>query len=192
MYAAYRRAVDLLPQVNGSRAALALICAETGRHEEAREHLDTLAARPVAAIPKDYMWWLTTVCMALVAIATGADALAQDLYGLLLPYAGRNASAAGAASFGSASLVLAQLAAHLGDHAAAERHYEDALAANVRTRQRAWAARARVHYARLLLDRDAARGRDLARIALADARELGMPALAAELAAPPFATSPDR
>jgi DNA-binding SARP family transcriptional activator len=187
MYGAYRRAVDVLPQVGGSRAALALICAETGRDEEAREHLDTLAAQPVAAIAKDYMWWLTTVCMALVAIATGADAIARDLYGLLLPNAGRNASAVGAASFGSASLVLARLAAHLGDHAAAERHYEDALAANVRTRQRVWAARTRAHYARFLLDRGNARGRDHARIALADARELGMPALAAELTAPPFA-----
>ena len=188
LYDAYRRAVDVAPRVTAARAALALICAESGRMEDAGAELERLTATPVEHIPKDFNWWLITICMSHAAIAIGGTALAADLYTLLRPYAHRNASTAGAVSFGSASLVLGQLAAFLGRHADAESHFEDALAFNLRTRQRVWTARTRFHYAEMLLTQgapaDVERARDLARIALADARELGMSALASRLSTP--------
>ena len=65
------------------------------------------------------------------------------------------------------------------------RHFEHALAFNVRTRQRVWAARTRFHYAKMLLESgdegDAARATELARVARADAHEIGMAGLAAQL-----------
>jgi hypothetical protein len=107
------------------------------------------------------------------------------------PYAARNAANAGAISFGSAALVLALLVASLDDLVAAEEYFESALSFNVRTRQRVWIARTRFHFAEMLLargaDRDVERAHELARVALADARELGMPALEATLSGAPFA-----
>ncbi len=185
MYDPYRRVVDVLPRVLGFRATFALICAETGRHDEARVELDQLSAHPVDKIPRDYLWWLTTVCMSVVAIRTDAADVAAALYALLSPYADRNAATAGAVSFGSASLFLGQLAEYLGQHSQAELHFEDALAFNIRTRQRVWIAHTRVHYAEMLRTRgvanDVDRARELARIAAADAQEIGMPDLASKL-----------
>ncbi len=185
MYEAYRRAVDGLPRFTGMRAALALICAESGRLDEARAELECVSAEPVEQIPKDYLWWLTTVSMARVAVATGATDVAANLYALVLPYADRNAATAGAVSFGSASLVLGQLAGFLNQSTQAEQHFQDALAFNLRTRQRVWAARTRFHYTEMLLARgagaDAHSARELARVALADAREIGLPDLIDQL-----------
>jgi DNA-binding SARP family transcriptional activator len=187
MYEPYRRAVDGLPRVMGIRATLALILAETGRIEEAREELRLLSKHSPADIPKDYLWWLTTVCMSLVAVATDAPQVATDLYALLLPYAGRNASTAGAVSFGSASLTLGQLAAFLRQFTQAEQHFSDALAFNIQTRQRVWTARTRFHYAEMLRTRghahDVLHTRELVRVALADAQEIGMVDLEAKLSA---------
>jgi uncharacterized protein HemY len=116
--------------------------------------------------------------MAHAAIATGAHNTASQLYTLLMPFADRNASTAGAISFGSASLILGQLATYLGDVGDAKQHYESALAFNIRTRQRTWVAHTRMHYARLLEQTgEAATASELSRIGEADARELGLRAL---------------
>jgi hypothetical protein len=153
--------------------------------DEARAELDVLTATSIAQIPRDYMWWLTTVCMSRVAASTGAPEVARDLYDAMLPFAARNASVAGAASLGSAALYLGQLAAYLGDQVAADAHYTEALAFNVRTRQNVWAARTRVHYAEMLQARgsgaDLQRARELVRVATSDAREIGMPGIAETL-----------
>jgi len=178
LYGPYVRAVDLAPRLNAPRASLALICAESGRLDEARAHLDQLAAAGVGAVPRDYLWWLTVICMGRAAIATGNDAVARDLYAMLLPRAGLNASAAGAVSFGSAALHLAHLAAALGKPEDAVQQFERALEFNVRTRQRTWAARTRHDYALFLATspatEDRHRAAEFGRIAAADARELGI------------------
>jgi DNA-binding SARP family transcriptional activator len=180
LYGPYRRAVDLAPRLNAARASLALICAETGRPADARAHLDHLARASVHDIPKDFLWWMTTIFMSRAAIATDAVDTATGLYALLQPYAGRNASTGGAISFGSAELILAQLAAYLGDDGAAGDHFECALAFNVRTRQRTWAAHTRIHYGQFLESAgDTANAAELLRIGEADALEFGIHALVA-------------
>ena len=178
LYSGYRRTVDVFPRMDAARAALALICAESGRLDEARVELNHLCERPVAAIPRDYMWWQTVVCMACAAIATRSTSVAVALYDAVSQYADRNASIAGAVSLGSAQLVLARLAALLerGDEAVG--HFERALAFNIRTRQQVWVSRTRFHYAEMLLARghgsDGERAAELLRIARDDAREAGM------------------
>jgi tetratricopeptide (TPR) repeat protein len=179
----FRRALDVFPRMTATRAALAFIYAESGDIENARAELALMP--PVEAIPRDFSWWFIAVFTSCAAIATGATEIARSLYTMVLPFADRNASNASAVSFGSASLVLAQLAEHLRDLAAAERHFEHALAFNIRTRQRTWVAHTRYHYASMLFARcsagDADRARELARIARADAHEIGMPALLAQI-----------
>ena len=185
MEAGYRRAIDVFPQMSNVRSALAFIYAETGQLEKARIEFSKLTEQPVASIPKDYSWWFTSAFLSYVAIALGEAAVARGLYELLRPYAHRNASTAGAVSFGSAELVLALLAEFLGDERAAREHFELALAFNIRTRQRVWIARTRFHYAKMLLAHGAAddvpRAHELARIARADAQEIGMTALVEQI-----------
>lgn len=179
----FRRTVDTFPRMMSARAALALIYAETGKFDNARAELETLTEQPVESIPKDFNWWLVVVFMSYAAVAVGAASVAQSLYSLILPYAGRNANSAGAISFGSAELALGMLGGSLGQYDAAVQHFERAVTFNVRTRQRTWAARARFQYATVLRARGAAadleRAAELSRVALADAREIGMPRLAA-------------
>jgi tetratricopeptide (TPR) repeat protein len=179
----FRRALDVFPRMLPTRAALAFIYSEIGEIDKARAELEQLPA--VEAIPRDYSWWFTHVFMAFTAIATGEADVARAAYTAILPFAERNAANASAISFGSAELVLALLAEHLGDLAAAEQHFDRALAFNIRTRQRTWTARTRFHYASMLCARDAAgdreRARDLIRIARADAYEIGMAALVAQI-----------
>jgi len=180
----FRRALDAFPRMANARAALAFIYAETGDLDGARAEFAKLTAEPVERIAKDYSWWFTVIFLARTAIALGVTDAARSLHAMILPYAGRNASNAGAISFGSASLILGQLAAFLGD-ATAEARFEHALAFNIRTRQRVWTAWTRFHYAGTLLARDApgdgARAREHLRIARADAAEIGMAGLEAAL-----------
>lgn len=181
MHDPYRRTVDLLPRVKAIRSIFAFVCAESGRLDAARAELDVLAADGLDTIPRDYLWWLAMISLSRVAIATDVPDVASDVYHQLLPFADRNAATSGAVSFGSASLVLGQLAAFLGRRDEAERHYAEALSFNLRTRQRTWVAHTRFHYAALLAGRDQPRARELARIAAADAREIGMPVLGEQI-----------
>jgi DNA-binding SARP family transcriptional activator len=188
MEAGFRRALDVFPRMMNTRAALAFIYAETGQHDLARAELDKLTEQPVESIPKDFGWWFTTVFMAYAAVAAGERDIARSLYELLRPYADRNAANAGAISFGSAALVPALLAAFLGNSESAESYFQQALAFNIATRQRVWAARTRVHYAAMLRARAAAgdveRAAELERVARADAHEMGLGIFADETVTP--------
>jgi tetratricopeptide (TPR) repeat protein len=181
----FRRAVDMFPRMVTARAALAMIYAETGSLDKARVEYDKVCEQPIEAIPRDYSWWLTMVVLAHAAIALEATDTVRRLYAMMLPFADRNAANAGAISFGSAELILGQLALHLGDGAAAQAHFDRALAFNIRTRQQVWVARTRYHLAQMLLALGTAaeveRARELIRIARGDAAEIGMAELARKL-----------
>jgi tetratricopeptide (TPR) repeat protein len=181
---AYRLAVDRFPSVIRQRIFLAFICAEAGRLDEAREQYTLLIADGALLLPQNYMWWMLTHCMARVAIRLGDRNGATALYETLLPYAHLNAIAANSISFGSASLVLGELAAMLERQDEATTHYETALSFNARTRQRTWATHTRLRYAELLLRRDvgedASYAMQLLRLALPDANDIGMQKVAAD------------
>jgi tetratricopeptide (TPR) repeat protein len=127
-------------------------------------------------------------CMALmpgVCAYLGDVERAGTLYGLLLPYAARNALTPQELCFGSVARGLGLLAATRGEWEAAAAHFEAALELNDRMGARPWLAHTQHDYGRMLLRRDAPGDRDRAQELLASAKalagELGMDALTARL-----------
>jgi hypothetical protein len=107
------------------------------------------------------------------------------LYGLLLPYAGRN-TFTGMGPFGPVDRALAPLAATIGRFADAERHFDAALGICRRLRAPGWGTMVRYGWAKMLRTPggpdDQGRGHELAVVALADAQRLSLTGLAEELA----------
>jgi hypothetical protein len=97
--------------------------------------------------------YLTTLVMFAEASARLQRAdVAEAVYPLLAPFAGRNPVAErGAACWGSVSRHLGLLAATCGREAEAERHFEAALGENLRLGALPWAARTGMAYADALL-----------------------------------------
>lgn len=190
------------PRLAAWHFALAWIQAQQGRHDHAAAELDRLAADDFADLPGDYMRlaaiaWLAEVCH------TIGDALrAAPLYDMLAPWAERCIVVGyGISGLGSAERPLGLLAATLGRHADAVRHFERALAANERVGARPFAALTRFDLAcELRRSADAAAPARAAGL-LAEARDqaerLGMAelrrridALATDAAAAPVAAAP--
>ena len=170
------------------RPGLALIYSELGREREARREFERLARRDFADLPRDSLWvgcivYLTEVCAFLSDAARAAT-----LYQLLLPYDGRAVFVGGQVVFhGAVSRYLGLLASTMELWQAAEQHFEDALAMNANMGARPWLAHAQHDYAVMLLVRhqpgDAERAAALLQDALSTARDLGMRALEARIAA---------
>jgi hypothetical protein len=102
------------------------------------------------------------------------------LYDLLLPVAGGNYQMTGAVAFlGAYDYHLALLATALLRWGDAERHFEGAAAMHERMGAKAFLARTRLEWAEMLAARkrreDGERIRELLDLALATARELGLP-----------------
>jgi hypothetical protein len=139
------------------RAALAWLLLETGRPEEARGHLDALAADGFAAVRRDGNWFPTLAVLAEVCTGLGDRAAARSLHALLLPYPRHVVVVAlGAGVLGSCSRYLGSLAATFGETALARRHLGDAVAMEVRMGAAVPAARTKLALSRLLLDSGAA------------------------------------
>jgi len=167
-------------------AALVLIEAEHGAWDQARGRFGELATAGLAAMRPDmvYVWALTLLARGCCVL--GSRQHAVGLYQALLPFAGRAAVAAGAVMCaGSVSRDLGGLAVLSGQTAAAEAHFQTAIAHHRRLGARPLLARTLHEYARLLSGRAA--GPDLTRAAeaLAEARAIasdcGMTRLAATL-----------
>ncbi|MBV9411643.1 MAG: AAA family ATPase [Acidimicrobiia bacterium] len=107
-----------------ARAAMALVCAELGRQDEAAAQLDALAGSEFEDLPRDTSW---PVCMTLLtpvcAVLGDADRAAM-LHRLLLPFANRVVVVGPppAGCYGPAAQYLGMLAATMGrpDEAAAD------------------------------------------------------------------------
>jgi predicted ATPase len=171
------------------QGALAHLHAELGQHEEARRAFERLAAHGFTDLPRDQQWLTTLVLLAEVCTFLGDTARAAVLYELLLPYAARNVVVGPAvACYGSASRTLGLLASTTARWDEAARHFEDALAMNVRMGARPFVARTQFEYARMLLRRDLpgdhARALELLASASATARELGMTSLQSKVCSP--------
>lgn len=106
---------------------------------------------------------------------------AAILYAMLLPYAGRNVvTPFSFVCFGSASHPLGLLAATMGQWTDAARHFDEALDLYRRMGAPLFATRTRCEYAAMLLahcPEERPRAIEMLEMALAAARELGLPAL---------------
>ena len=182
-----RASVQEYPWYPMFRCALALLHCELGGHAQARLELDGLSAHGFTRIPFDNMW-LFSLSMLSEVIWQLADVQgARALYLILLPYAERIAFGAEAGCSGSVSRYLGLLAATSARTDDAVRHLEAGIAASIRMHAPGWVAQAQFDLATLLLERGGSGDRDRAAQLLDEAeatcRELGMPALAAKIAA---------
>jgi hypothetical protein len=170
----------------GWRAGLAWAQVQAARPELGRAELEELSRDGFAALPRDSTF-LPTMAMAAHAIGElGDPALAARAEPLLEPFPefwvvfGIGVSTLGPVAYSLAVLQLVQ------DRAAdAATTFELALERSTRMRARPYAARSRAGLAGALRRRgepgDAARADELAALAAADARELGMTRLQREL-----------
>ena len=158
--------------------ALAALHAELGREREARALFERLGAGDFEGLNRDEEWLFAMTLLAPVCRALGDTGRAATLYGLLTPYASRNAVGVPEFATGSVSRSLGLLAVTLERWEHAVRHFEDAVEMNERMGARPWHAHTQHDFACALLGRDARGDRDRARELLARAaetyRELGM------------------
>jgi DNA-binding CsgD family transcriptional regulator len=151
--------VGRLPDLAVVRSYVALLYSELGRHDEARDELERLAAGDFAAITLFEGWPVTLVNLAEVCAALGDSARAAVLLDLLRPLAGRCVMVGMCMAFvGAASHYLGLLAATLGRWDEASEHFASALVQNAGMGARPCAARTAVAYAAMLVARTAAEG----------------------------------
>ena len=167
--------------------ALAHVAADLGLVAESKQTFEALATDDFAGLPFTQDAWLAGMGLLAETARSLADTeRASVIYGLLLPYANRVAVAYPELSSGSVSRYLGILAVTTAQWSDAERHFEDALAANEQIGARPWLARTQGDFARMLSARgergDGERARALARDALHGYRGLGMDTYAAEAA----------
>jgi DNA-binding CsgD family transcriptional regulator len=170
------------------RPGLALLYSELGMEAEARAEFETLAANSFAAIPQDALQVVCLVYLAEVCAFLGDTCRAETLYRLLLPWSGYNAVVGGGVAYcGAAARYLGMLAALMSRWPEAERHFQQALEMDARMGARTWLAHSQHEYAKMLLARgssgDLEKAEALLEQALNAARELGMRALEARVAA---------
>jgi DNA-binding CsgD family transcriptional regulator len=185
---ALRAAVERYPGVSAPWW-LVVLDWELGRTGEARAAVERVAADGFTALPRDQFWLFTVCLLAEVSAALpGLEQQATTLYGVLLPYAGRNVVSPGVVvCIGATDRYLGLLAAALSRWDAAAGHFENALAMHERMSARPWVAHTQHDYAVMLLARHRAacppgrptcahrdQARALLRAALHTACELGM------------------
>jgi class 3 adenylate cyclase len=162
------------------RAAYAFYASELGRMEDARAAFEELARDDFASLPR-IMVFLHMVVFLSQACATLGDAKrAAVLYDLLAPFAGRAVidGPPAAVCNGPASHYLGLLAATMGKHDLAMRHFEESLRMGESMRAPPFVAHTQYAYAGVLLAKgEHGRALELATQALATARELGMASL---------------
>jgi DNA-binding SARP family transcriptional activator/tetratricopeptide (TPR) repeat protein len=160
------------------RCALAHLDGRLGRHEEARQALDDMAADDFSALPFDQEWLFGLSLLAETCAGLNATTSAPVLYRLLRPWATFNAADPYEGIRGSVSRYLGLLAMSMGRWSDAAQHFEDAVASNARMGLRPWLAYTQQDYARTLLARDEPGNREraekLSDSALATYRALGM------------------
>jgi len=172
------------PNVATWAATLAALYAESGREDEARAELETLA-KGLDDLPRDPSWLTTLGFFAEAAARLGEAAHARRAGALLAPYADR------IIVVGPRLAILSSVARNLalvhgawGDPAGARLFFERALAIEERLSARCLVTRTRAEYAAFLAARDEAddadRARVLASAALAEAESIGMAKVAAQ------------
>jgi DNA-binding SARP family transcriptional activator len=162
-------------------AALALLAAEHGDLDEARELFDAIAGAGLDAIPQDMVWTIVIAMLAEVAAALGDESGASALHSLLEPFSGRTVSLlSGHVILGPVDYFLGLLAATLRRDEEAVTLLERAVADADRVGMAPAATRARLRLAEVLARRDE-RDEALAVLdaVLDNASQLGMAQIAA-------------
>ena len=169
------------------RCVLAHLHARVGRVPEARRSLDHLAHDDFSALPFDQEWLYSMSLLAETSALLAAADVAASLYERLVPWAAFTATDVAEGFRGSISRYLGLLAVTTERGQDAERHFEEALAANESMGARPWLAHTQHDCGEMLLARDAPgdreRAGELLDSALATYRELGMDFQAAKIAA---------
>jgi DNA-binding CsgD family transcriptional regulator len=136
----------------------------------------------LSGLPPDGKHTFLVVNTGEIAAWLGDRDLAAAAYMMALPRAARFLNTT-TACHGAIARPLGTIAAALGDHEAAERHFTDAIAMEEKSGAQPFAAMALLAYARSLHDRDARRSRRMAGEALTIGRRLALPAIVAEATA---------
>jgi len=176
MQGRFAELTELLPEVAARfpamvvfRAALAAARAEAGPADLARAEVERLAARDLAAVPRDPAWSFSLATLALACYHLGEAGAAVTLRPRLEPYAGRNivTGRVGAICLGPADYFLGLLDLTLSRPDQALRRFQRAAALAGRMQARPMGAMSREGQARALLALDRPGGRQQA-IALLD------------------------
>jgi tetratricopeptide (TPR) repeat protein len=155
--------------------------------EECQAVFERLAEDEFAFVPQDSLLVAKLAYLSEVCAYLGDVDHAASLYELLLPYDGRTVVVGGAtACFGAVGRYLGLLANTMSDWEKAERHFQEAMALDARTRAWPWLAHSQFEYAVMLLERDCEGDRERAITyldeALGAAQKMGMAYLAEKVA----------
>jgi tetratricopeptide (TPR) repeat protein len=184
---AITRSVHEYPSLLRFQCAVAHLYAELGREHEGRRAFDAVLAHDLAQEYLDAEWLFALSLLPGPCAFLSDQGAAETLYSLLQPHERHYAQAPVEAIFGSLARGLGELAAVLGRHDDAERHFEVAIEVERRMGGRPWLAHAQHDLAKTLLVRAAPGDEERARAVLEEAvstyRELGMASWAARAAA---------
>jgi DNA-binding SARP family transcriptional activator/tetratricopeptide (TPR) repeat protein len=176
------RYAERQPGFAGWRAAVAMVCSEGGRLDEARGHFDVLAAHEFSDGRFDHTWTTVMVTNAEVCAALGDAPRAALLYERLMPFHDRLVVlGSGAVCIGAIDRTLGQLATVAGRFDDAEEHFRRADELNRRALAAPFVAWTQVDHAVMLHARrrrgDIARADALLGAARATAEDLGLEGL---------------
>jgi class 3 adenylate cyclase len=176
---ALRAGVAAFPNASIWRGLLACACAESGDAEGARRTFDEAWRDDFAAVRQASAYTLSTYALLSEAcLAAEHVEGAEALYQKLLPVRSQHLQLLILLPVGTAARCLGNLALVLGRLDDAERHFEEAIALDRRTRALGWLPRSQCDYARMLLVRSGPGDREKALAlldeAMATSQELGL------------------
>jgi class 3 adenylate cyclase/tetratricopeptide (TPR) repeat protein len=182
-----RQLLEQFPDLTSWPAAVALVEAMTGLHDDARKRLSVVTA-DLDALTFGATWMAMMLTLTEVCRMVDAPECAAPIYDELLPYAQTLCVVSLSLSeIGPVSRALGVLASLKGDYSRAEVHFADALATSERIGAPPHVARTHVDHARMLMSRgapgDAERARELLGIAGPLAERIGMAGLVADIEA---------
>jgi tetratricopeptide (TPR) repeat protein len=159
----------------------ALLAAELGDEPAARAELERHARHDFADLPRDGLWMLHVSALAQAAVVARDERRADALFGLLAPFADRNAISISTLPFGPVALRLGMLSTVLERWEEAERQFDMASERCEALGARAIRAMVLAEHARMLLSRrssgDDDRALPMQTEAAAICDELGMPGI---------------
>jgi hypothetical protein len=182
-----RRLLEEFPELTAWPAAVALVEALAGLHDDARQKLQDIAA-DLDAIDFSATWIPAMMAITEVCRIVDAPECAAPIYERLLPYAQMLCVVSlNLSEMGPVSRALGVLASLKGDYSRAALHFADALATSERIGAPPHIARTHVDQARMLVARgfpgDVERARELLGIAAPLAESLGMAGLVTDIEA---------